>query len=204
MVAADRIACIECDLLLPTPSLAEGERASCPRCGHHLVAHPPDGLTRSLAFALAASVLLLAACAFPFLALEAKGLQNAVTLPQSALELYRNGREVLALLVLAFIIVVPAALLASLMALLVPLAAGRGAPWLVLAGRLVFSLGAWSMAEVFVIGVIVSLVKLGSMATVVLGISFWSYAAFTLCLVAALASLDRAYVWDLVEQRSST
>ena len=95
---------------------------------------------------------------------------------------------------------VPATLLASLLALLVPLVTGRSARWLVPAARLVFSLSSWSMVEVFVIGVIVSLVKLGAMATIVLGISFWSYTVFTVCFVAALASLDRAYLWDLIEE----
>ena len=55
----------------------------------------------------------------------------------------------------------------------------------------------------FVIGVIVSLVKLAAMATIVLGISFWSYVAFSLSLTAALSSLDRFYVWSAVEQVSS-
>jgi paraquat-inducible protein A len=166
------------------------------------VARPRDGLERSLAFALAASALLAAACAFPFLSMKAGGLENAMTLPESALELYRNGRELLALLVLAFIMLVPALLLGALLALLVPLVRGRSAPWLVPAGRLVFALGPWSMVEVFVIGVIVSLVKLGAMATIVLGISFWSYAAFAVCLIAALSSLDRAYLWDAIEGAS--
>ena len=56
------------------------------------------------------------------------------------------------------------------------------------------------MVEVFVIGVIVSLVKLASLATVVLGISFWAYVGFSICLTAAMTSLDRAYVWDEIER----
>jgi paraquat-inducible protein A len=202
MVAGGQIACLACDLLLPAPSLREGERAACPRCGHHLASRPRDGLVRALAFSLGACALLAAACAFPFLSLKAGGFENAMTLPESAIELYRHGREELALLVLGFIILVPALILGALVALLVPLVAGRGAPWLVPAGRLVFALGSWSMVEVFVIGVIVSLVKLGAMATVMLGISFWSYAGFTICFLAALSGLDRAYVWDAIEEAS--
>jgi paraquat-inducible protein A len=55
------------------------------------------------------------------------------------------------------------------------------------------------MVEVFVIGVIVSLVKIGHMATVVLGLSFWSYVAFSVCFTAAMASLDRLEVWREIE-----
>jgi paraquat-inducible protein A len=50
--------------------------------------------------------------------------------------------------------------------------------------------------------VIVSLVKIGQMATVIIGISFWAYAAFTICFTAAVSSLDRLEVWDEIERLS--
>ena len=200
--APAQIACLECDLLLPTPELAEGERASCPRCQHVLTSHPKDGLQRSLAFGMAAAVLLAASLAFPFLSLQVGGFENVMTLPQSALELWRHGLRIVPVLVLAFILLIPGLLLGAVVALLVPLVRDRDAPWLVPTGRLVFGIQGWSMVEVFVIGVIVSLVKLASMATVVLGISFWAYAVFSLCLTATFASLDRVYVWDAIERVS--
>ena len=61
-------------------------------------------------------------------------------------------------------------------------------------------MNSWSMVEVFVIGVIVSLVKIGAMATVVLGIAFWAYAAFALCFTAALTNLDRVQLWERIEE----
>ena len=76
-------------------------------------------------------------------------------------------------------------------------------PWLVPAGRFLFLLGPWSMVEVFVIGVLVSLVKIGAMATVVLGLSFWAYVAFTVCFTASLSSLDRLHLWREIEAYSA-
>ncbi len=203
MVASPRIACLECDLLLPPPALGEGERAACPRCGHALTANPHDGLQRSLAFAVAAAPFLAVALAFPFMSMRAGGFENSITLAMSAIEMYRNGGELVALLVLGFIVVLPAAMLGAVVALLVPLISGRGAPWLVPAGRVAFALAPWTMVEVFIIGVIVSLVKLAAMADIGLGISFWSYAAFTLCFTALGSSLDRMYVWDAIERVSA-
>jgi paraquat-inducible protein A len=55
------------------------------------------------------------------------------------------------------------------------------------------------MVEVFVIGVLVSLVKIGAMATVVLGISFWAYVGFAVCFTASLSSLDRLQMWREIE-----
>lgn len=199
MSGSERIACFECDLLITLGDLAEGERASCPRCGHHVTARARDGMTRSLALALAAILLLIMSNAFPFLALEASGLEAVMTLPRSALELHQAGYTTVAFLVMGPIIAVPALMLATIVALVVPLRAGRPSPWLIPAGRFLFWLGPWSMVEVFVIGVLVSLVKIGAMATVVLGISFWSYVAFAVTFTATLASLDRVQMWREIE-----
>ena len=53
--------------------------------------------------------------------------------------------------------------------------------------------------EVFIIGVLVSLVKIGAMATIVIGISFWAYIGFVLCFIAAIGSLDRFQIWREIE-----
>ena len=55
------------------------------------------------------------------------------------------------------------------------------------------------MVEVFIIAVIVALVKIAAMATVVIGISFWAYAAFTVCFTLAVSNLDRYQCWERIE-----
>ena len=195
----ENTACIECDLLVGVGELREGQRAACPRCGHLLTASIPDGLDRTLAFALAALVLLALANAFPFLQLKAQGLEKVMTLPGTAVELYRDGQATLAVIVLGPIVGIPALILATLVALVVPMRRRRGAPWLVPAARFLFLLSPWSMAEVFVIGVLVSLVKIAAMASVVIGASFWAYIGFAVCFTASLASLDRLQMWRRIE-----
>jgi paraquat-inducible protein A len=197
--SGERIACAECDLIVQIGELRGGQRATCPRCGHVLSALAADGLTRSLAFALAACILLVGANAFPFLSMKAEGLEQVMTLPRTAVALYRDGYTTLAVLVLGPIVGIPALMLATMLALLVPIRRRHPAPWLVSAGRLFFLLGPWSMVEVFIIGVLVSLVKIGAMATVVLGISFWAYVGFAICFTASLASLDRFQIWQEIE-----
>jgi paraquat-inducible protein A len=197
--SAEHTACIECDLLVEVGGLGEGQRAGCPRCGNLLTAPAADGFTRTLAFALAACVLLVFANAFPFLAFKAQGLEQVMTLPRTAVQLYNDGYATLAVLVLGPIVGIPALMLATLVALIVPIRRRIPAPWLVPAGRLLFLLSPWSMVEVFVIGVLVSLVKIAAMATVVLGISFWAYVGFAICLTASLSSLDRLQMWHEIE-----
>lgn len=193
------IACLGCDLLVDVGGLHDGERARCPRCGHFLTRLQHDAVSRVAAYAVAGMVFLALACSFPFLSFATAGMESVMTLPQTALELYAEGMVSISLVVAAFIMVIPAVVLLLLVLLCLPLLLGYPAWWLVTAGRWVFTLHNWAMVEVFIIGVIVSLVKIASMATVSLGISFWAYVAFSLSFTMALATLDRYQVWQLIE-----
>ena len=152
-----------------------------------------------LAWSLASVVLLTVANLFPFLSLYAGAHENVMTLSSTAQELVHEGYWTIAVLVLGPIVAVPAIMLGILLSLIIPLRREWDVPWLVSAARVLFFLSPWSMVEVFVIGVLVSLVKIGAMAKVVLGVSFFSYVAFALCFTAALSNLDRFQLWREIE-----
>lgn len=201
VVAYDEpVGCIQCDLPVTIGELAPGERANCPRCGNFLTSCVPDGFARSLALAASSLLLLAMANAFPFLSLEASGLEKVMTLPRTAIELHYEGYTELAVLVIGLIIVIPAAMLTTVIALVIPLMNRRSAPWLVPGGRALFLLGPWSMVEVFTIGVIVSLVKIVHLAHVEIGLAFWAYVTFGVCFTATMASLDRLTLWRAIER----
>ncbi|RRJ83432.1 paraquat-inducible protein A [Aestuariirhabdus litorea] len=199
-IAETHIACLSCDTLIDISGLAHGERAKCPVCGDLLTEYRDDGVSRVVAFSVAAVILLAMACAYPFLSFKSAGLESVTTLPGTVIALYDYGMADLAFLVGSFIIAVPLLVLLLLLLLCTPLVTQRRAPWMIPVGRIVFALQHWCMVDVFLIGVIVSLVKIAAMATVVLGISFFAYAGFAICFTMAMASLDRLQFWLLVER----
>lgn len=194
------IACHACDLLVDVRELKVGQRASCPRCGHFLTRVRPDAHSKVLSYSVAALIALVIANAFPFLSFASSGLESVMTLPQTPGMLWDYGLPAVSILVAAFIIFIPAAVLVLLLLLCLPLHGGRWRPWLKPVGRWIFTLQSWAMVEVFIIGVIVSLVKIAKMATVVLGISFWGYVAFSILFTMAIAALDRYQVWAEIEE----
>ena len=193
-------ACHECDLYLELPPLGEGEKASCPRCGHAISTLGLNALHRALAYALAAIVFLIAANAFPFLSFRSQGREQVMTLLQSVTALYAEGYASLAALILFFIILIPALQLLAIVYLCAPLTFGRRALAAFPICKWMFILTPWSMVEVFLISVLVSLIKIAAMAEVILGISFWAYIAFSVCLTVTLANLDRHQLWDWLEE----
>src|SRR5262249_6578662 len=94
------VACPHCDLLQRLPDLAPGESARCPRCNEELWRRREDSLERTLALALAAAVLYVIANAVPMLTLTAVGHQAETTVLGGAQQLWSDGRDVVAGLVL--------------------------------------------------------------------------------------------------------
>lgn len=198
------LACPSCDLVFNVSLLRDGESAQCTRCGHFLTVCREDALNRVMAFASSALILLVLACSFPFMTFKAGGLESAMTLPETALKLWDNEMPGLALLVAGFIIIIPALMLFLILALVGALLLLRNYSWLRFVGRLIYTLESWSMVEVFFIGVLVSLVKIAKMATILMGISFWAYGAFSILFILALSGLDRVQCWRRIEDLGSS
>ena len=123
-----------------------------------------------------------------------------MSLPQGVMRLYEEGMPGLAAVVTLVIGVIPSGLLIMAIGLAVALQLGWRASWVPLVAKLLFKLRVWSMAEVFMLGVIVSLIKIAHMATVVIGVAFWAYAAFAILFSMVLGSLDAYQVWKRIEE----
>ena len=199
---SDCLACPSCDLIFDVAELEDGETANCSRCGHFLTTYRADQIDRVLAFASSAFILLILACSYPFMSFKASGLESMMTLPQTASNLWTYGMPFLSFLVAAFIIFIPGLIVSMILILVIALRSGRRYRWLRPVARLVYAMQSWSMVEVFFIGVLVSLVKIGHMATVVMGVSFWAYAVFSLMFIFTVSGLDRAQCWNRIEALS--
>ena len=196
--AGSRMACHECDLLTAVPALEAGQKAYCPRCNYLLAANRPHALTMVFAFAVSGLVFLLLSTAFPFLGFSASGQERTVTLLQSILILVAEDLPSLAAIVFASIILIPGAFLIGAVYVSSALKLNRSLPGTVMVLRWMLMLMPWSMAEIFLIGILVSFVKIVTIADVSLGLSFWSYVLFTVCMVVVTLYPDKRRPWARV------
>jgi paraquat-inducible protein A len=193
------IACHECDLIHRIQPLAEGAVARCSRCGAVLYRHKRNSLDRTLAMTIAGLILFVLANSFPFLSMKIQAQVQESTLFTGIKELYAQGMWQVALLVLLTTILVPLIQLLSLLYVLLPIKLNRK-PWkLALVFRFVQRLQPWSMMEVFMLGILVSIVKLAGMASMVPGISLFAFLVLIFILAASAASLDPHLIWEQVE-----
>jgi paraquat-inducible protein A len=194
------VACPECDALQQTPELAPGYAADCVRCGAELFRNKPKSLETTLAFILAASVAFAIANAFPLMEIDAHGVKSSSTLYGLVETLFATGWPSVALLVLVTVILVPLAQLATSLYILVPLKLGRVPLHLSAAVRTLDGIWRWGMVEVFLLGAIVSLVKLTKVADVDMGLAFYAVGAYALLIAAAVSAFDAHSLWERVEE----
>ena len=176
-----------------------GGRGYCARCRAPLYSNRPYSVERTLAFIATAAVLLMIANAFPIMALEMQGQRHATTLIGAVRALWDQDVRSLAVLVCATTIVFPIIEVAAMLYMLAPLRGGRVAPGVPTLLRIVQRIRPWGMVEVFLLGVLVSLVKLAHVASIHPGPALWAFGALMMMLAAAAMSFDVRSVWNRVE-----
>ncbi len=192
---SELMACHQCDLLVEVAELEEGSKALCPRCSHKLQASPRGGVSRPLGLSIAALGLFGLSNAFPFMSFKGAGQEQMITLCHNVMELYRHDSELLALTVFGLVVVLPCLYLVATILMLIPMRKGRRHPAFPGLAKIVFGVGPWAMVDVFLLGVLVSLTKIASMAKVELGLSFIAFVLFAAAFSMVVSSMDKEWLW---------
>ncbi|WP_370226220.1 paraquat-inducible protein A [Pararhodobacter marinus] len=200
---SDLIVCPSCDALYKVAEVPTGGRARCGRCGHSLMAPRENAMARIVMLAATSLVLMTAALFFPFIEITAGGITRRTSVLDAALTFSQSLSLPLALAVAAFIIVLPVLRLLAIVYALAPMSLGWYAPRHArTALRLAEEAKPWAMAEIFILGVAVALVKIAGLAHVGLGAAFWALALLVLVNILNDNFMCRLTLWRTLEQRS--
>jgi len=192
----EAIVCEGCDAVYHRVALRPCEVSHCPRCGTELDRHPGGQHRRVLPLTVACLILFAIANLFPIVEIEVQGISSETTLAGAVVALGTGGMSPVALLVLATTILFPLMQLCILFYLLVPLAYQRRPLGFSVLVKALQSLRPWGMVEVFLLGVLVAIIKLGSLAQVILGPALWAFAGLTVLLTVVLSFNPQAF-WEM-------
>jgi len=191
--------CHECDLLVAVPTLQEGEQALCPQCGNVLAHLPNNPRVGPPVFALTSIIMLMCANVLPFLAINAQGMVNSMSLFEAASVLFSEEYRVLSVLVFLCMQLLPLCCLGLVCYLYLGFRLRRRPPPLAAsATRWLFLLLPWSMVEVFLVGVLISLIKIASLAQISVGSGFWCFCVFSLSYLKSMLYLDKGWMWEQI------
>lgn len=194
-----QVACHYCDCLQTAPRLKEDEAARCKKCGEVIFENRPRSLARATAFSSAGLIFMVLAHAFPSLVMDSGSVRTRLTLVGAVDSLATDGNGLLAVGIVLFTIIAPLILVGGLLYVAAPLRFGLAFPGAVSVTRWLLLLEPWSMLEVFFVGLLVSLLKLGHVGELHFGVGLWAMAGLVICTAAAMAGIDRLELWDRLE-----
>lgn len=188
-------ACEMCGQPQRLPDLRLTEEALCVRCGAPLVRDHPDGVNRTLAFAIAALIMYVPANVLPIMSFEYYGAAEKTTVLGGTRNLAESGMWFLAAIVFAASVVVPLLKLCGLFYLSLTLKTRRAQKTRTRVYRALRAVGTWAMLDVFLLAVLVAAVKLGQLATVTPGPAALPFSMVVVFTILATESFDPRLLW---------
>jgi paraquat-inducible protein A len=192
--------CHECALTVRMPVLNEREKALCPRCGCTLSIAHKNLINRLLALSLTALIFMTMTLPFEFLSFQANGIGSRFTIAGSFELLFEDQHYLLAITLLFTAYVIPAVILIAFVYLLIK--HKMNSKMVMFDSHLfhfLFKLLPWGMVEIFLLGVLVSLIKMVSMADVGVGYSFWAFVGYAIATTAVSFFIDKQQLYGLLK-----
>ncbi|MFT6917120.1 MAG: paraquat-inducible protein A [Motiliproteus sp.] len=175
-----------------------GTRRCCLRCGSTLHPRIPKSILRTWAFTLIGLMMMIPANIYPVMTVIYLGTGEPDTILSGVIHLAQEGMLPIAILVFIASIAVP---LIKLLGILLLLFSIQGHWHLnrrqcTLLYRVIQFIGRWSMLDLFIIAILVTLVDLGSIATISAGAGASAFAGVVVLTIFAALSFDPRLIWD--------
>ncbi|MGO4701397.1 paraquat-inducible protein A [Dyella sp. 2RAB6] len=192
------LGCRVCGLVVSAP-LQTGGRSLCPRCRAELQPPFSGGLGRVWALWIAALIFYVPANLLPVMDIRALGeVEHAATILGGVAELWRDDSYGMALVVFVASVLIPGVKYLALAFLLLTVRHANG--WARRARARLYrwleAVGYWSMLDVLVVGLLVSLVQFQALGEIQprAGILFFGMSVVLTML--ATQSFDARLIWD--------
>lgn len=189
-------ACPACALVSP---VAEGR---CPRCGSRLHLRKPGSIQNTVALMLAAAALYVPSHLLPVMTVVELGVVTHNTIIKGMMTFWNTGAYPIAIVIFTASILIPLLKIVALTWLCLA-ATGKVHPSPTALGRLYLLtelLGRWSMVDIFVVGILVSLVQLGNYMTITPGPGALAFAGVVMLTMFAAMSFDPRLLWDRLDE----
>jgi len=194
--------CEECDTLQRLPRLRPGGVADCLCCGARLAANPRGGIDLPLGLSVGSAILFLAANGFPLVELDIQGRTQATSFTGAALALAEDGSPGLGFVVWATSVLVPGLVIGITLYVLIAVRLIQPMPLLRPLLAWLSRFRPWGMLDVFMLGILVALVKLGDMADIIIGPGLYAFVPLLLFTAGAASTLETRLLWERLERMS--
>lgn len=196
--AADRglAACRTCGKVSPFE-----EQARCPRCHSRLYLRKIHSLENTIALVVAAAALFIPSHLLPMLTVTELGVVQPKTIMAGILAFWEDRAYPISIVIFTASVLIPVLKISALIWLCAA-AKGRVNPSPTSLGRVYWLtelLGRWSMIDIFVVGILVSLVQFGNYTSIVPGPGALAFGAVVMLTMFAAMNFDPRLLWDRLD-----
>jgi len=183
------LTCHQCGAVYCRPELEPDQWAQCVRCCSVLESYASFTPAAWLAIILTAFISLIFANIYPVATLYLQGQGQAATFFDAVSVVWREGYQEVAVVTFAAGFLLPVTHLCLLFLVLLPLSLGRLPVYFEWAIKMIDHLKPWCMVPVFLVGILVSVVKLAGLASLVAGVGLFATACAAI-FITSFARLD--------------
>lgn len=190
--------CRQCNWLMRLPPRSPAQAATCPRCQHAIAGPSQRDVEQPLAWSLSTLLMLALVFASNFLGFSTHGISHSMRFTDAASALFGYGYPSIAAILLATTVVLPAMFLAAIAYICVSARKNQVLPGTIPIARTVRTLQPWLMSDVFIVGVLVSLTKIVTLANIYFSLSFIAFCVYSLMLLRTTVLIDWTTLWDAI------
>ncbi len=191
--------CPDCGLILQPLAPKRNQAIICPRCSQQLHRYKHNAIHKALALSLTGLLLFLPANFLPLLTFTVLGITTHSSIAQACLHLFDQGQYFVGLIVVLTTLLFPLAILTGLLLITLGLVRKQKGAWMTRLFRLYHHLTEWAMTDVFLVGVLITIVKMAHMASVTLNAGFFCLIGLVVVTVASQTVIDRHLFWSLMD-----
>ena len=177
----------------------------CSVCEAPLHLRKPASLEKTVALTIGAALLYLPANLLPVLTIESsvKGDQQN-TILSGVVQFWNDGDYPVALIIFTASVLIPIIKVLAIVTLCLAVRTGRSPRTMTRLYRLTEYIGRWSMVDVFVVAILVSIVQLGSVLRIDPGAGALAFAGVVVLTMLAARSFDPRLIWDTAAAKEHT
>lgn len=194
------IACPGCDLLLKRVEAPRGMKVCCPRCNTLLYRKKVQSVSKVLAISLSGLLAYIPAIFLPLMTLSTMGMVQSGSVFDAFISFYHQKYYFVAVLLFLTSIFFPLLKLSLLLSVALQLKLRLYSRFLPFLFRTAHHLDEWGMPDVYLIALLVSIIKIGSVASIEYTIGFYSFIFLVIMTRATTSALDPELFWSIIEE----
>ena len=192
--------CPDCDLLLTRVDPSHDTSVICPRCRFQFRSRRTHSMEKVQALALTGLLVYLPANFYPLLSFDMLGTTVKSSVVTSTINMFSQGQYLVGIVVTFTALVLPLSVLGLLFSVATALRQGWTGRWIAPCLRSYLHLTEWAMTDVYLIGVLITIIKMGHSTTITYNTGFYCFIFLVLTTLAAQTSVDRPLFWKQLEK----